>query len=104
MVKNMVKESSVGVIKALSWATSLLIKWKAMDTTSGRMGQPMMENGLIISCMAKALSLGTMDARMLATLFRTKRKAMESTDGPMAASTRENGKMVSSTDTAPIRI
>ena len=60
MVRNMVKVSSVGTIKALSLATSLLIKWKVEVTTSGQMGPNMTESGLITSCMGKALSLGTM--------------------------------------------
>ena len=99
----MAKASFVGVIKALSWATSLLIKWKATDTTSGQMERPTTENGLITSCMAKALLLGTMDARTSVTSLMTKRKALVLTDGQMAASMKENGRMVSNTDMAPIQ-
>ena len=103
MVRNMAKASFVGVIKALSWATSLLIKWRATDTTSGQMAQPMTVNGLITLCMAKALLLGTMDAHTSVTLLMTKRKALVLTDGPMAASMKENGRMVSNMDKALIR-
>ena len=60
MVRNMVKVSSVGTIKAVSLATSLLIKWRVVVTTSGQMVPNMTENGLITSCMGKVLSLGTM--------------------------------------------
>ena len=98
----MVLGNTSGQMGVLTRATGLIIIWRVMEFTLGKMVANMKANGEQIECMEKVLSHGLMEGSLLENMLMTKRKDMESLFGLMEGVIVENGLMESNMEKEPM--
>ena len=97
MVRNMVMESSIGLMDQPTLAILLITTYTETVSTHGQMDVSTTVSGTTTRCTALEFSLGMMDANMKVNTLTTKSKVTAFLPGQTVVSMKANGKMENNT-------